>query len=228
MDFLYLQRERLAGFAALALVVLLLSPVLRYHPALRKASVDDLITITTVPFVEAPPVVEPPPPQPVPRPVPVAQPPRPAPVPQQVPTNDTTPVAEPVAPPVTQAAAPATAAPAPAPVSAPAPVAPTAPKASLEETYLAGVRSYLNSTKRYPTGREASLQRPQGTTRVWFVLARDGRLLDAGVDESSDSLLLDRTALATVQRGAYPPFPQDTWVGQSSHRFTVELEFRPT
>ena len=59
------------------------------------------------------------------------------------------------------------------------------------------------------------------------MLNRDGRLVDAGVDESSDSLLLDRTALATVQRGVYPQFPESSWSGQSSHRFTVDLDFRP-
>lgn len=114
------------------------------------------------------------------------------------------------------------------PVPAPAvQVPPPAPGASAEAGYIGKVRSYLNSIKRYPTGREASLQRPRGKTRIWFVLTRNGTLVESGIDESSQSLLLDGAAHATVRRGTFPPFPEDAWGGQSSHRFVVELEFAP-
>jgi protein TonB len=99
--------------------------------------------------------------------------------------------------------------------------------ASLEGEYVAKLRALLNSTKRYPTGRQASQQRPQGTVKVWFVLARNGSLLEAGVLQSSDSNLLDDAALASVRRGTYPPFPEQTWPGQESHKFTADIAFMP-
>jgi len=118
--------------------------------------------------------------------------------------------------------------PAPRPTeSAPPPPAPVSHAPKAEDVYIGNLRAYLNSIKRYPTGRQASIQKPRGNTRVWFVLSRDGRLQDAGIDESSDSLLLDRTAIATVQRGGFPSFPDAAWSGLASHRFVVELEFVP-
>ncbi len=99
--------------------------------------------------------------------------------------------------------------------------------ASMETEYASRVRAMLNSIKRYPTGRAASQQRPQGKVKVWFALARGGSLLDAGILESSNSNLLDDAALATVRRGVYPAFPANTWDGQDRHKFVAEIEFSP-
>ena len=99
--------------------------------------------------------------------------------------------------------------------------------ASMESEYASRVRAMLNAIKRYPTGRAASQQRPQGKVKVWFTLARSGNLLDAGVLESSNSNLLDDAALATVRRGIYPSFPANTWDGQDSRKFVAEMEFSP-
>jgi protein TonB len=85
----------------------------------------------------------------------------------------------------------------------------------------------LNATKRYPTGRQASQQRPQGSVKVWFTLARNGSLIDVGVLQTSGSNLLDDAALASVRRGVYPPFPEQTWPGQEGHKFSVDIEFSP-
>jgi protein TonB len=90
---------------------------------------------------------------------------------------------------------------------------------------VAKLRLMLNSTKRYPTGRQASQQRPTGRVRVWFTLTRSGALVDLGVLESSNSNLLDDAALATVRRGIYPAFPTNTWAGQEQHKFSAEIEF---
>jgi protein TonB len=113
-----------------------------------------------------------------------------------------------------------------APVAAP-PDTSKAQVASMEADYVARVRAMLNSTKRYPTGRQASQQRPQGRVKVWFSLARGGALLDSGVMESSNSNLLDDAALAAVRRGTYPSFPNDTWPGEAQHKFSAEIEFLP-
>ncbi len=99
--------------------------------------------------------------------------------------------------------------------------------ASLEAEYILKVRAMLHSTKRYPTGRQASQQRPQGKVKLWFTLSRHGSLLDVGVLESSNSNLLDDAAIATVRRGSYEPFPPDTWTGEEQHKFSAEISFTP-
>ncbi|MCX7242103.1 MAG: energy transducer TonB [Burkholderiales bacterium] len=131
--------------------------------------------------------------------------------------------------PPTMAANPA---PPPAPpviAPAPAPVVESrmAHIASLEGEYILKVRTMLHSTKRYPTGRQASQQRPQGKVKLWFTLSRHGVLLDVGVLESSNSNLLDDAAIATVRRGSYEPFPPDTWTGEELHKFSAEIAFTP-
>jgi protein TonB len=114
----------------------------------------------------------------------------------------------------------------PPPVLAAPPPKPAPPaSAGIESEYVVRVRALLNAGKRYPTGREASMQRPQGKVRVWFTLARDGSLLDAGIQDSSNSLLLDNAALATVRRAAFAAFAPEAWAGQAQHKFSAELEF---
>jgi protein TonB len=110
--------------------------------------------------------------------------------------------------------------------AAPAADAPDA-KRNAEALYASQVRAHLQSTKRYPTGREASLQRPSGTSVIWFIVRRNGELSDSGVETSSGSMLLDNAALSTVRRGAYPAFPDEIWPNKTQQRFTVELKFIP-
>lgn len=122
--------------------------------------------------------------------------------------------------------------PMPSPPVVEAPVAPVieqpkVPVASLEGEYLAKIRAMLNANKRYPTGRQASQQRPYGSVKVWFTLARNGGLVEAGVLESSNSNLLDDAALASVRRGTYPAFPEHTWPGEAQHKFSADIEFSP-
>ena len=110
----------------------------------------------------------------------------------------------------------------------PRPVAPQVPPSlSLENNYIASVRSTLNANKRYPTGREASLQRPAGKVKIAFVLARNGSLVEASVEESSNSIILDNAALATVRRTNFAAWPDGSWPSQSQHKFTVSLDFVP-
>jgi len=97
-----------------------------------------------------------------------------------------------------------------------------------EALYIGKIRAHLQSIKRYPTGREASQQRPTGAATIWFVMLRSGELLEAGIQTSSGSMLLDNAALVTVRRGLYPSFPDEAWAGKAQHRFSVELDFIPT
>jgi protein TonB len=92
--------------------------------------------------------------------------------------------------------------------------------------YTAKIQSYLNSIKRYPTGREASVSHPEGKVRVWFILKRDGTIVDAGIEDSSNSILLDNAGLATLKRGTLPAF-ESAFGSEEQHRFTVDLDFKP-
>lgn len=107
-------------------------------------------------------------------------------------------------------------------------VAPQAPRnISLENSYIASIRALLNANKRYPTGREASLQRPAGQVKIGFVLSRNGSLIEAAVEESSQSNILDSAGLATVRRTTYAAWPDGSWPSESQHKFSVSLDFVP-
>jgi protein TonB len=94
-----------------------------------------------------------------------------------------------------------------------------------EAAYVSAVRLQLDRAKRYPTGREASLSRPSGTTAVWVDIARDGHPVGRGVVRSSGSGLLDWTATNLVGRADYPAFPADAWSDGPTHRFLVSYRF---
>jgi protein TonB len=87
------------------------------------------------------------------------------------------------------------------------------------------VKAYLESIKHYPTSKEARLQRPRGSVTVWIVIDRSGGMKEAGIDESSGSLILDGAALSTVRNASYPGFPASAFQGQATHRFTVQLNY---
>lgn len=225
MNAIYRHRHWVATLGAIG--QLLLAWVIASQPLAppRDPIVKDEIEIALVePPPEVPPPPPPPPPETPPPEPPAPTPPAPTPPRPAQPLVDT-PVPDPIppAPPPVPQPDPPPATPDPPPPPPPAPPV----NVGLEAQYVGQVRSYLNMIKRYPTGREASQLRPKGTTRVWFELKRDGELVDAGVDVSSDSILLDKQALTTVRRATYPPFPSDAWPGQLSHRFTVELDFKP-
>lgn len=213
----------------------------------------ELILLTPEPVksvmapTSTPPPVQPPKPVPTPsKPTPAmpAPPVLPAltPAPTPAPTTPAKPVAALTPAPVSQsvAASPseptrtesprptstATAAP-PQPPAEPAKTTSAPSSAAIENGYVVNVRALLNANKRYPTGREASLQRPSGKAVVWFVLNRNGTLQEAGIEGSSNSILLDNAALSTVRRTSYTPWPEGSWPGQNQHRFTVTLDFVP-
>lgn len=173
---------------------------------------------TPLPSIPTPPRPMPQPrqavvPVPVPLPVPVVQ----------APMSPDRVAMERAAPPPSAApAAPAhTVAPHTLPASAEE-VRPTVRAAAYEGLLLA----YLERIKRYPSSREARLGKPQGTVRLWLLISRQGELLDAGVQTSSGSNLLDSEALRTVRVGQFPAFPEDAFAGEPRHRFTVSLKYQ--
>ena len=173
---------------------------------------------------EEPLVIEPPKPKPVVKPKPpvpkpmVAKPapPKPAPaVAQNAPT----------APQPAVAAAPKPVA-APAPVPAPA-TAPAAPSSAIKESlYTAALRKELEKHKQYPSGREASLQRPQGDVVIWLEVDRAGNVLDSGIENKAPNMLLNRAAQTSLRRvEKVSPFPSDAFSGKNKQRFTATFSY---
>lgn len=238
MPFSYRFRDALATLPSVLILAILVFAGIQKAVKIQPHIDDSLVQIAlTEPEPPAPPVVAPTPPTPVPpqeaKPQPAA---KPTPQPPQRPTPPQTVTATPVSntpnADVAAAAPPkAIAAPIAAPVAAPPQEAPPPAakpnNASIEASYIGKLRAHLNSIKRYPTGREASQQRPQGKVKVWFVLNRDGMLVEQGIDESSNSMLLDEAARKTINRATFTAFPESSWAGEATHRFSAELEFIP-
>lgn len=232
---LYRARAEAAGVQTLFfLAALAIASMYAKIPA--KKSITELPIEMSIVQLPEPPAPQPPPPPPTavkpatPSPAPVRAPMPSQPQERSGPPEPSAALASPAAP--AASAAPAPAQPAPEPPKAitppPPPAVPEPPKSvAIEAGYVGKVRAYLDSVKRYPTGREASLQRPQGKVRIWFVLTRAGALLESGVEDSSNHILLDQAGLTTVRRGTFPPFPDEAWNGQAARRFTVDLAFAP-
>ena len=238
LDAINQERHTLSALFSICLVALVFSMAQSFKgPAeLVAQEVMELTTTLIEPLFEKP---KPPEARPEPKPKNILPAPNPTPAPRQELKQEVMAPAE-----TTRTAPPQTAAPVAqtVPVAPMAPVAPVAqatpeipkpvapqipPSLSLENNYIASVRSTLNANKRYPTGREASLQRPAGKVKIAFVRARNGSLVEASVEESSNSIILDNAALATVRRTNYAPWPDGTWPSQSQHKFTVSLDFFP-
>lgn len=223
IDRLNQERHKVSSLGALGLVlvVFFLAQALRGPAELVAQEAMELTTALIEPMFQPPPKQpQPPKPEIKPKATPtptVSQPQAPAP-------ND---LKKEVATEAPKAAAPLLPiqAPVTAPPETPKPVQPGS--VNLESNYIASVRATLNANKRYPTGREASLQRPSGKVKVWFVLTRNGALQDAGIDDSSNSIILDNAALATVRRTTYSPWPDGSWPTENQHKFTVTLDFVP-
>ena len=183
---------------------------------------------------------EPPQPEPVPEPQPEIPPQiQPEPEPEAV-AEPVVPAPEPIiqAKPMVKENAPkpqAIAAPQPAavrrPVSKPAPPpSPPAPKANVqavENGYLQALRRELEQRKRYPSGRQASLERPQGNVEVWLEVDRSGRVLASGIASRAPNMLLNRAALSSLQSiSQLKPFPEEAFAGQSSKKFTATFNYQ--
>lgn len=171
---------------------------------------------------EAEPAPPPPPPKPLPKPEPKPKPvpkPKPKPVIAAKPTPTPAPVAPVAAKPVQAAVAPT-----PAPPAPPAP--PKVDGQALEGGYLKGLRNELDTYKQYPTGRQASLERPSGEVVVWLMVDRQGRVLDAGIQTPAPSMLLNRAATNSLRRiKQVKPFPEQAFGGRNEQRFTATFNY---
>ncbi|MGI3776386.1 MAG: energy transducer TonB [Janthinobacterium lividum] len=134
-------------------------------------------------------IPKPPPPKPVAKPIAKPRPTPPPPVARSVPTTDAAPSA------VTSNAPPvANAPPAAAPVDASSGIGP----------YRAGLHNLIES--HVEVGPQIAALGVSGTAIIEAVIAPDGHLISARVARSSGNGLIDKAALAAVQRGGFRPF----------------------
>jgi protein TonB len=132
----------------------------------------------------------------------------------------------PVPAPAPVAAKPVQAAPAPTPAPAAPPAPPKVDGQALEGGYLKGLRNELDTYKQYPTGRQASLERPSGEVVVWLMVDRQGRVLDSGIQTPGPSMLLNRAATNSLRRiKQVKPFPEQAFGGRNEQRFTATFNY---
>lgn len=221
--------------AVIALVLIALgiqSQTLKVEPVYDESAVE-LALIEPEPEVPPTPVVEQEPPPPVieneeAEPAPPPPPPKPLPKPEPKPKPLPKPVVAKTAPTPPPVAAAKPAPPVAAP-TAPTPAPPAPPKVdsqALEGGYLKGLRNELDTYKQYPTGRQASLERPTGEVVVWLLVDRQGRVLDSGLQTQASSMLLNRAATNSLRRiKQVKPFPEQAFGGRNEQRFTATFNY---
>ncbi|WP_427791673.1 energy transducer TonB [Brevundimonas diminuta] len=105
-----------------------------------------------------------------------------------------------------QVAAPSPQPPAPATTAPPAQVAPAAAQASsAPREWRARLLAHLDQNKRYPAIAER--QRQEGVVHIRFTMDRAGRVLSSSITRGSGRPMLDREALAMLQRAQPLPLP---------------------
>ena len=95
----------------------------------------------------------------------------------------------------------------------------------VEVAYTDSTFTKLGKASRYPSSREASLDRPSGTAKVWVEVQRSGKVVGHGLESPSGSKLLDQAAINLATRAKYAPLPADAWTGEAKHRFVVSYAF---
>ena len=172
-------------------------------------------------------------PRPQPKPEPKPQPaPQPTPQPTPAPTPAPTPTPQPLADsaPATNAAPTHNAATNATPATAAAESKPVqkaaASKGDPDRDYERSLRALVESRKKYPTSRQAMIEKPSGAVDLCVTIDRGGKVKDVNVTNSSGSLLLDNTATRLVEGTTYPAFQDTHFAGQSQHRFCMKLDYQ--
>ncbi len=124
-------------------------------------------------------------------------------------------------PPVAQTTAPPSAVAPPAPAAAPAVSAP-AEAAMTAPNWQGLLLGRLEQFKRYPD--EAQARRQQGVAYLRFVMDRNGKVLSFRIEKSSGYDLLDKEALALIQRAQPLPKPPASVPGDRLE-LVVPVEF---
>ncbi len=90
-----------------------------------------------------------------------------------------------------------------------------------EADYAVVVTSLLQQSMLYPDA--ARRKREEGDVRITFAIDRDGRVTSSAVTKPSNNALLDREALAMIQRAQ--PFPSPALIGKDSEEFATTIKF---
>ena len=88
--------------------------------------------------------------------------------------------------------------------------------------YMAVLQAWLEKHKEYPRG--ARLRRIEGTTLLYFVMDRDGRVLDFRIQKSSGHDLLDHEVEEMIQRAQPLPQMPDS-MSQARLELVVPVQF---
>ena len=109
-------------------------------------------------------------------------------------------------------------------VAASATTAPTAAAArkAMLVSWKRRLALHLQHHKRYP--REAQARREAGTTKVSFIVDRQGRVVSSSIVKGSGSSALDRETLELLQRAQPLPTPP-TDIGGTQFAFSVPILF---
>lgn len=98
---------------------------------------------------------------------------------------------------------------------------------ALENSYIQALRGQIEQLKRYPTGRQASLERPEGNVEIWLEVDRNGRELNSGINQKTASMLLNRAATSTLQSITQVRlFPAEAFAGQNTKRFLATFHYQ--
>ena len=179
------------------------------------------------PQPETPPEPQPEPPPPEPEPIPEPVVPAPEPIVEAKPVPKPQPKPKPAEKPKPTPAPAAPRALVSKPAAQPAPAAPKVNAQAIENGYLLALRRELEQRKRYPSGRQASLERPQGNVEVWLEVDRSGRVLSSGIANKAASMLLNRAAMSSLQSiSSVKPFPSEAFAGQTTKRFTATFNYQ--
>ncbi|MCG8709627.1 energy transducer TonB [Brenneria sp. 4F2] len=243
MYWLYRSRHAISWLplpvVAACLMVVTQQSSIKVQPHYDESAIELSLADPTPAEPETPPVEKLPEPEPepvvtpepieTPEPI-VAPPPKPEPKPEPRPQAKPkpTPRPKPVTPPTNRQTA-AVNAPSSKPVAAPTPaIAPPKVNAqALENGYIQALRGQIEQLKRYPTGRQASLERPEGKVEVWLEVDRNGRILNSGINQKAASMLLNRAATSTLQSiTQVKPFPADAFAGQNTKRFLATFHYQ--
>ncbi|WP_347904219.1 TonB family protein [Pseudomonas purpurea] len=235
---LYNARKLIACLLPACLVVLVVYASrlqsLQIKPVYDNSTVEIALIDAADLLAAVEPTPEPPPPEPEPpviEPV-VIEPPKPKPVVKpRPPAPKPVVVKQTIAPPAPAAPAPVAPTASPAAVVASAPPKPAvsnpAPSnATQESAYTVALRRELEKHKQYPSGREASLQRPHGDVVIWLEVDRSGNVLNSGIESKAPNMLLNRAAQTSLRRvEKVSPFPSEAFSGKDKQRFTATFSY---
>ena len=94
--------------------------------------------------------------------------------------------------------------------------------AQAQASYFALLETWLDQHKKYPL--RAKRKRQQGTALLYFVMDRNGQVLEYNIEESSGYKLLDREVSAMIKRAQPLPRIPDA-MQQAKLKITVPVEF---